>query len=305
MTRSIGEAAHGHHRDNGRGLRRQIAESVALPALAMVLPWPLAWRALRGLAHRGRCFGSETAAAHSMYSSLGFGGDAGSWTLTHRLTRIVDHIDPALSATRGDRWMDRYVAVGGDALPPGPCVFIGFHYGTAFWSLRYLHRSGYRVAFLSAALDRSRARTERFRFAFSHWRQRQVERAGGAPIIYVGGSAERIRKALREGVSVLALIDVPEPTTSTVPVQVLGHELQFPDGIVRIAQTENVPMIGFVARLDPASGVRRLRFSRLPDNPQRVMDALAALLDSAIRDDPASWHFWAQWPRLRNDRARQ
>lgn len=305
MTRSIGELAQGGRRDNARGLRRQIGECVALPALAMALPWPLAWRALRGLARRGRCFGSETADAHSMYSNLGFAADVASWTLTHRLTRIVDHIDPALSAARSDRWMSRYVTVDGDRLPAGPCVFIGFHYGTAFWSLRYLRRNGYRVAFLSAILDGTRARVEPLRFAFSRWRQREVERAGGAPIIYVGGSAERIRTALREGISVLALIDVPEPTTSTVPVKVLGHELQFPDGIVRIALTENVPLVGFVARLDCASGARHLRFSRLPDNPQRVMEALAVLLDSAIREDPASWHFWAQWPRLRNDRARR
>ncbi len=126
-----------------------------------------------------------------------------------------------------------------------------------------------------------------------------MARAGGAPVIYVGGSVERVRAALGQGFSVLALIDVPEPTTSTVPVQVLGHELRFPDGIVRIGASENVPMVGFVAALDPATGVRNLRFTRLPDAQAEAVHALAALLDAAIRDEPAGWHFWAQWPRLR------
>jgi len=219
------------------------------------------------------------------------------------MTRIVDSIDPALSASRGDAWMDRHVTVGGDALPGGPCIFVGFHYGTGFWSLRYLRRSGYRVAFVSAPLDANRERDGLVRFAFIRWRQNRVADAGGAPIIYVGGGAERIRAALRKGVSVLALIDVPEPATSTVPVQVLGHALRFPDGILRIGEAEKVPLVGFVATLDQASGSRHLQFIRLPPSSDGSVHALAAMLDAAIRSDPAGWHFWAQWPRLRNDRA--
>jgi hypothetical protein len=303
MIRSNAEGvAHATRRESWRHWRRQIAECVVLPALAAVMPWPLAWRTLRTLARRGWFFEAETASAYATCSSLGVGGNDESWTIRHRLTRFVDHVDPALSATRGDRWMNRYLVVEGDTLPATPCVFIGFHYGTAFWSLRHLRRHGHRVAFLSAPLDASRQRAEPLRFAFTRWRQNQVARAGGAPIIYVGGSADRIRASLGQGISVLALIDVPEPTTSTVPVQVLGHELRFPDGILRIGASENVPILGFIATLDPGTGVRRLRFARLPSAPGDAVHALAALLDTAIRDDPAAWHFWAQWPRLRHRR---
>jgi hypothetical protein len=219
--------------------------------------------------------------------------------MRHRLTRIIDQIDPSLSALRGDSWMDRHVAIAGDALPPAPCVFVGFHYGTGFWSLRHLRRHGHRVSFVSAPIDAAQWRTEPLRLAFMRWRQKCVVSAGGAPIIYVGGSAERIRTALRQGTSVLALIDVPEPTTSAVRVALLGHDVQLPDGILRLAASEKVPLVGFVGALDTRTGARRLHFTRLPNDPDAALRALVDLLEASIRDDPAGWHFWAQWPRFR------
>jgi hypothetical protein len=279
--------------------RRQAAECALLPAIAAALPWPLAWRTLRAIAARGHAFGEETARALAMCSHLGFAGDAKSWAMRHRLTRIIDQIDPALSAVRGDGWMDRHVAIAGDPLPPAPCVVVGFHYGTGFWSLRHLRRHGHHVSFVSAPIDAGQWRTEPLRLAYMRWRQKCVAAAGGAPIIYVGGSAERIRTALRRGTSVLALIDVPEPTTSAVRVPLLGHDVRLPDGILRIAASEKVPLVGFVGAFDARTGARRLRFARLPDDPDAALRALVDLLEAAIRDDPAGWHFWAQWPRLR------
>ena len=279
-------------------LRRQFAECAMLPSIAMALPWPLAWRAMRSLAARGRVFGRETSEAQAMYNAQGLPPDARSWAQRYRLIRMVDHVDPAISATRGDRWMDRYVSVDGDAIPPAPCIFIGFHFGTGFWSLRHLRRAGHRVSFVSAPIDDRQGRAEPLRLACMRVRQRCVARAGGAPIIYVGGGGDRIRAALANGSSILALIDVPEPTTSTVDVSVLGRPLRLPDGIVRIGASANVPMVGYVAALDADTGVRRLHFTRLPSAPTDALHAIAALLDRAIRADSAAWHFWGQWPRF-------
>jgi hypothetical protein len=279
-------------------LRRQIGECAMLPAIATGLPWALAWRAMRVLAARDRLFGRETREAQAICETHGFVADARAWTQRYRLTRMVDHVDAAISATRGDRWMDRHVDVAGDPLPPAPCLFIGFHYGTAFWTLRHLRRLGHRVSFLSAPIDEQAGRAEPLRLAYTRWRQKQVARAGGAPVIYVGGSGGRIRTALRDGGSVVALIDVPEPTTPAVPVSVLGHTMLLPDGVVRIGASERVPLIAFVGTLDPRTGRRRLRFTRLPSQPDDTLHALAGLLEAAIRDDPPAWHFWNQWPRL-------
>ncbi|MGE5171585.1 MAG: hypothetical protein ACM3JC_14580 [Rudaea sp.] len=296
MLRRIDTTAHVRHFEPWR---RQLGECLGLPALAVTLPWPLAWRALRALATRGHGFGDETTQALAIGAQLGFVAAPTSWALRHRLTRMIDQIDPALSATRGDGWMDRHLAVSGDALPRAPCVVVGFHYGTGFWSLRHLRRHGHRVSFVSAPIDTAQWREEPLRLAFARWRQRRVASAGGAPVIYVGGSVEKIRAALREGTSVLALIDVPEATTSPVRVRLLGHDVWLPDGILRIAAAEGVPLIGFVGSFDARTGARRLCFTRLPGDPDTALDALTALLEGALRDDPAGWHFWSQWPRFR------
>ena len=279
-------------------LKRQFAECIALPAIAVALPWSIAWRVLRAIAARGHTFGTETMRAQAMCEAQGFVHDRASWVQRHRLTRIVDQVDPAIAAMRGDRWMERHLRVDGDSPPSGAAVFVGFHYGTGFWSLRHLRRLGHRVSFLSARIDDLQWRAEPLRLAFMHWRQKRVADAGGAPVIYVGGSSDRIRAALREGVSILALIDVPEPTTCTATVNLLGHDVQFPDGILRIAASERVPLVGYVASLDSHTGMRHFRFTRLPDDPPKALDALAAMLDAAIRRDPAAWHFWAEWPRF-------
>jgi phosphatidylinositol dimannoside acyltransferase len=280
-------------------LKRQIAECIMLPALAATLPWPLAWRAIRALAARGRLFEGEAERAQAAWSAHdSLIQERKSWLECHRLMRIVDHVDPALSLARSDGFLDRHVIVDGDAIPAAPCLFVGFHYGTGFWSLRHLRRLGHHVSFLAAPVTRAHWPGQPLAFAFARLRKTGVERAGNAPVILVGGSADTIRAALRSGTSVLALIDVPEPTTTTVTVRLLGHDVQFPDGILRIGAAERVPLIGYVASLDARGGTRHLRFTRLPDDPAAALHALAAMLDAAIRRDPAAWHFWAEWPRF-------
>ena len=292
------EAGDAGRKRRAQTLRRQLGECVALPAIAAALPWPLAWRLIRASAERGRAFGDEAARALAACEAHGRIGDPAAWLARHRTIRIVDHVDPAISAMRGDRWMDRHLRVEGDAVPSRACMFVGFHYATGFWSLRHLRRLGHRVSFVSAPIEAAHVPGRSLQRAFLRWRQRRVAAAGGAPVIYVGGSSERIRAALRGGVSVLGLIDVPEAATSTVRVSLLGHDVQLPDGILRIAASEGVPLVGYVAALDPSTGARRLCFTRLPDDPSQALRALAAMLDAAIRHDPASWHFWAEWPRF-------
>ena len=276
--------------------QRQFAECVILPFLGASLPWPLAWRILQWLANGGRFFGVETARAQLVAVREGFAGDADAWAAWHRLTRIVDQVDPALSWLRGDRWMDRHLIVDGDPLPAGPCIFVGFHYGTGFWSLRHLKRNGHRVAFISAPVDADQCPGQPLRLAFMRWRMKRVEEAGGAPVIYVGGGRDRIQAALRGGISVLGMVDVPQPSSSRVAVEFLGGKAWFPDGLLRVAATENVPLFAYLARLDPQTGARQLQLTRLPAKREQALRALAAMLESAVCNESAAWHLWADWP---------
>lgn len=282
-----------------RARGRQFAECIFLPLIAVSMPWPAAWRVLHWFARRGRFFGSETERALAMAAQRGFADDPGRWGIRHRLTRYVDQVDPALSWLRGDRWMDRHLVVDGDPLPAGPCVFAGFHYGTGFWTFRYLRHHGHTVSAIAWPVVAEEFPGEPVRHAFERWRMDRVARAGGAPVLYVGASVWKIRAALAAGTSVLGLIDVPQPTArSRVTADFMGAAARFPDGLVRIAQSKGVPLVAYLASLDPKTGRRHLTFKHLRPDAGNAMRALAAMLERAIRDDPAAWHLWANWPQF-------
>ncbi len=166
-----------------------------------------------------------------------------------------------------------------------------------FWSLRHLRRHGHRVSFLSVRIDAAQGAEQPLRLAFMRRRARQVAQAGNAPVIYVGGSTDKIRAALRGGISILGLVDVPQPSgAGRVPVPFLGSVAYFPDGLVRLAAAEGVPLVAYVARLDPRTGRRRLTLTRLPIGGADPMQSLAAILERAVREEPSGWHFWEFWP---------
>ena len=282
---------------NWRGLPREVGECLFLPALAASLPWDIAWPLLRRSARCRGLFAEATARAQAMAVRENFAQDPDAWARGHRLTRIVDQVDPAISSLRSDRWMRDHLQVEGDALPAGACIFAGFHYGPGFWSLRWLRSQGHPVSFLSRPIVAEEFAGQPLRFAFERWRMRQAGRAGGAPIIYVGDSVRRIREALQAGTSVLGMVDVPLPESPhRAAAPFMGGEAWFPDGLVRIARSEGVPLFAYVAGLDPSTGRRSLTLTRLPVGGEDPMHSLAAMLERAIRRDPPAWHLWAEWP---------
>ncbi len=285
--------------------RRQVAECLLLPMLAVLIPWATLWRLLQRFASRGSFFGVETMRATTMAAQAGFADDASAWAARHRLTRLVDQVDPALSCMRSNRWMRRHLVVTGDPMPAAPCIFAGFHYGAGFWSLRYLRQQGHRVSFLSRPIVSGDFPGERLRYSFERWRMKRAAGAGGATVIYAGGSVDKIRNALRNGTSILGMVDVPPPLSgSRVPVPFMGGEAWFPDGLSRLAASEGVPFVAYLARLDPVTGLRHLTLSRLPVNGEAPMHSLATLLENALRNDPAAWHLWAEWPLFFSNPAR-
>lgn len=269
---------------------------VLVPLGACLLPWRLFWPMARALSRGGDLFRAEADRACAVARAEGFARAPQSWMARHRLIRLVDLVDAALSGVRSDAWMKRHLRVEGDALPPGPCLFVGFHFGTGFWTLRHLRRNGHPVAFLSRPIVREEFANAPACHGFERWRMWQVARSGGAPVIFVGGSTEKMRQALRAGISVLGMVDVPPPLAPRgVPVTCLGREVRFPDGLLRLAEAEGVPVLGYVCHLGPDGG-RRLVFRRAPESAANALKMLAEMLDAAIRVDPAAWHLWAEWP---------
>jgi hypothetical protein len=263
------------------------------------MPWAVCWRLLHFLVRHDWLYRAETGHAADMAERLGHVDDRPAWCVRHRLIRAVDQADAALSGSRGDGWMDRHLVVEGDSPPAGPCLFLGFHFGTGFWTLRWLRRQGHPVSFLSRPIEPGEFPGAPLCYRFERRRMRQVERAGGAPVIYVGGSVARMQAALRSGISVLGMLDVPPESGRTdVPVPFMGGQARFPDGLLRLAEREGVPVMAYLCRLDTATGKRRLTLVRVPDGLPDKLAFLVTLLDKAVHEDTAAWHLWAEWPRF-------
>jgi len=278
-------------------------EILILPLLSVMLPWRVAFRCYRYLARQDWLLrdATERAAATAIaygYLAVDDPGAVTVWRRDFRLILLVDHADAFLSRFRSARWLDRHVRPSGDGWPEGAFIGITFHYGAGLWAIRHLRRSGQRSAFLSIRFDAGSFPGEFLRFWLARWRMREVARAGGAPVIYTGGSVARIRAALQEGVSVLGLIDVPTgQTTAPRPVFLLGRPARLPPGLLRIAREAGVPVALFSMGVDTDTGERWLHIHRLDSICEdRGLVAIGEFFDATLRKHPPAWHLWGDLP---------
>lgn len=220
------------------------------------------------------------------------------WARDYRLVHLVDRADGYLSRFRSNDWLDRYVSLSGDAWPNEAFVGVTFHYGAGLWSIRDLRRHGQRASFLSTRFDAASFPGAGIRYLAACWRMWEVARIGGAPVIYTGGSVDRIRAALADGISVLGLIDVPAAQTIlTTQVRFLDRVARFPPGLIRIARAANVPLVLFLMSIDMKTGVRQLLVRQIvSETDENAMEIIIRELEGALRIHAASWHRWGDAP---------
>jgi hypothetical protein len=123
-------------------------------------------------------------------------------------------------------------------------------------------------------------------------------------LIYTGGrSVAEMRAALRRGVCIVGLIDVPPGRArSAKAVQFLGDRAWFPTGLLRLARIANVPVAVYTLGCDRATGKRKLHIRRLPPpapdasewaNDEERLRMIVRELEQAIAADPPAGHAWA------------
>lgn len=281
-----------------RGTLQGALERWLLPALAATLPWRACFRLYRAIAAANWLFRAETEAAHAAAGAYVDAGIARDWKREHRLVRLVDQADYYLSRSRGDGWLDRHVRVRGDWPARGvPFLALGYHWGAGLWALRALRRAGHGAAFLSAEVDARQLGAGGVAVRQGLRRMRELERAGGRAPIYLGGASAAMQAVFAQGDVVVALIDVPPRAgQGTVPVELLGRPARLPDGLLRLAQREGVPLVPFAMGVDAGSGARTLDIAA----PIVVADvaaaavAVAAHFDALLAGGSAAWHLWPQ-----------
>jgi phosphatidylinositol dimannoside acyltransferase len=275
-----------------------LLERWLLPALAAVLPWRACFRLYRAVARAGWLFRAETEAAHEAAARYLDCGDAADWRRTQRLVRLVDQADYYLSRHRGDGWLDRHVVTRGAWPGRGePFLALGYHWGAGLWALRALRRAGHGAAFLSAEVDARQLGVGGVALRQARRRMRELERAGGLAPIYLGGASAAMQAVFARGDVVVALIDVPPRAgQGTAPVTLLGRAARLPDGLLRLAQRERVPLVPFAMGVDPVSGQRRLDIGApiVVTEVGAAARAVAAHLDPLLARESAAWHLWSQ-----------
>lgn len=274
---------------------RQTVEQRLLPLLATVLPWRWFFRVATQLGRGSRLFGEDAETSHRHAREFLPVAEKNAWLAVYRRMRIVDQVDAFFALRRSDRWLDRHMRIVGEEWPPGPVMVLTFHYGEGLWALRHLRRTGHPASFLSAPIVPEAFPGAPGTYRFERRRMAAVAMAGGAPLIYSGGSSAKMEAVLRAGGTVVGLVDVPPPWTrgSFLPVPFLGRTAWFPYGLFRVADRAGVPIVSFICRL-AEDGRRELLIRRLRSQGEDRLREMVAQLEQALVQDSADWHLWPQ-----------
>lgn len=275
---------------------RAFLELFLLPGAIALLPWRLGHRVARVVSRWPWLYREVVAAATTAAQAYGCCDDARAFAREQRYERLVDHIDLQLSRTRSDRFLARHVELLG-AWPPGdgPVLALTFHWGGGHWGIRSLAATGRRVACLSAPFETQPPRGLSVALRYGYSRLAEVERVAGAKLIYAGTNARPFYRALKRGESLLALIDVPPGEVGGAhPVTLLGRPAVLPSGLLKLAQSTQLPVVMFAVEVDRASGRRRVHVSEAfrVDDRDEAMQRVAAELERLLRLRPAAWQFW-------------
>ncbi len=279
---------------------RSVIEHYALPALALLLPWPLAYRLLRLLARYPGLYEEEwrPALAQAQRLALVPIDNALDWAWRYRTVRLVDHADYWLSRLRRHRWLDRHVDRRG-AWPAldTPAVGAFFHWCAGMWAVRALLAAGHPSSVLAGRFSTRSMGGARLGYLYGHIRLRELARASGGPLIYAPRTVQQSLSALAAGRWVIGTPDVPPSETRiAAPVTLFGRSGQMPEGLLLIARQAGVPVVVFTLALDFDSGRRELRVEGPFDpNDPTLMQRIASTWEGLIREK--SWAF-SLWPMM-------
>jgi lauroyl/myristoyl acyltransferase len=271
-----------------------LRDHFVVPWLCALLPWPLAWRALRRLSRRGGwIFAHAERSAEAAQPAL---ADAAGPAFAERaqLVKLLDLCDAPRSLLLGRRHFRHWWRVDG-AWPQQPAfVAVSLHYGNGLWPVRHLRWQGHPAHFIAQRIDPRWFDGQPATRAAVAFREACVERAMQRPIIHSGGARARCLSALRSGSSIVALLDNPQGLErGAVPVTLFGRRLALHTGILRVAIEAGMPVVPYLAMMGE-NGRRRLDIGPpLTGTDVAAMCAtLAGWFGPRVAADPAGWHLW-------------
>lgn len=288
------------HRALGEG--RDALELVLLPGLAAVLPWGLCFRLFRRVARWQWLYREACEADWREAHAKGMADDKRHWLWERKLVQLVDHADFYLHKTRTNAWLARHVRVSGDWVAQGrPAFLFTFHWGAGMWGLRHARQAGLRVHALSAPAESIHFEGRWVLLRYVRARLRSVEEALEQPLVLVPKGLRQVKEALDGGEQVLALLDVPQDAGGKGQVcELLGERVLLSLAMPEMAARRQAACVMYVTGLDVHNGKRFLKIVSLPAGaqPEAMARMMLDWLGGWIRQSPAAWHLWGQWPRF-------
>ncbi len=277
-----------------------------VPGVPALLPWRGAWSCYGAMSHFPLLLERQMRERADIAMQALPGIDRTRLLRRLRFLQMLDFADFHLARrARLDTAPNGHFIVEGE-WPPGPFLAVSFHYGNGMWMLRDLLRKGRRTTVVAAPFEPGDYKGRRVYLGYARGRHRTMERSAGAVAAYRPRVRDKLVAALARGDVVMSLLDLPPrliPANQQV-VELLGQTASLPMGVFQLAASVDVPVVPFWIEID-ARGVRKLVIdtARDPRDPASNLTYFAALLDRLIRQDPAAWHFWSEWPAWVRDAA--
>lgn len=282
---------------------RDFWEQLLAPALPELLPGSLGQPLRRAISRSPRLYADAVNAASAAAGRHGFLGaaDVAAWRQQQRMCHLLDLGDALLGARLRRRGWVRRMRVDGSWPAPGqPFIGASFHFGTGCWALAHLRDHGTPAAFLAQRYDRS-SYAGPVQYRAARLREAGVRHAGGAAVIFTGGSMAAMHAALRANKAVVGLVDTPVADPRHALVVPFGkHHMRLPTGLLDVAAAAGVPVVPFEVVPDTRDASRHLRIGEPldPGDRRAALATLAARLHALLQEAPAAWYFWQQLPAL-------
>ena len=282
---------------------RDALELVLLPGLAAILPWPMCFTLFKKLARMRWLYRTQVESALYLARRYGWAGnDEVHWQWTRRLVTLVDHADYYLVLTRGDAWFKRHCVVQGAWYPPTQAsLLLTFHWGAGMWSLHHAAAAGLQVHSLVAAVEGDHFAGRWVLRRYVTARTAMMSRISGPATLDVSASLRPVLKALKAKQQVFAVVDVPADQVSTSQqIQLLGLKARVPRALFRLAVEQKIPVTVYLVGLQLQDGQRFLhinQFGIYKDVDALIVDVFK-VLEQAIQENPAVWHFWGESARF-------
>lgn len=276
----------------------RVRDSQLLPFAFAALP-PLRRRIASWVQRDQRFYRNEANAVRQHISLLLPDADVDAAAADHRFTRLADHADMWLYRLWGMRWYRQHVSVSmPDDCTVGPGFFLGFHFGGSWWIAGLLRERSIPASMLFWESPAPVEWVQRWLYRIAMWRVNIISRLSGAPPLFTSlerkGVARQIINQWKQGVSLVALMDVPPPLVDrTATLRFFGRDAEFPPSLVELALRQQKTIHLFATEWDPVSLRPVMRLQTISASSQEVvLQHFADYLEAMIRRRPGAWHLW-------------